>query len=245
MAFSIRTFFGKDKNSDSEGDTTVAALTRPSQTSGEFTSPFSTAVTHAPGRNQNAAMNFASPFSVSAAPPSSALTVADVLPLLPRDVAKNPMLPGEHSLQLPEDVLERARQGSQNGVPLFEIYRVCPAMFQTPISPLDPRQIPLPRRGAAPAAEPKNQEPASPFSMVMGPPSASPFAQNPPLQNSVAKQTDMTSTLTSSPFMVVSPATAPLQMAPPSSVLLSSRMVRCSGDVQTSMVRLRGSTSQS
>lgn len=87
----------------------------------------------------------ASPFSAPAsAPVTPPLTVGDVLPQMPPEVARMSGLPPEHPVALPAEVLEKALSSGQPAVPLFEIWRVCPALFQAPVSPQDPRLIPLP-----------------------------------------------------------------------------------------------------
>lgn len=105
----------------------------------------------------------ASPFSASmSAQATPALTVGDVLPQMPPEVARMSGLPPEHPVALPPEVLEKALSSGQPAVPLFEIWRVCPALFQAPVSPQDPRLIPLPASKlprlivSAQAARPQN-----------------------------------------------------------------------------------------
>ena len=87
----------------------------------------------------------ASPFSAAQGTPQMpALTVGDVLPQMPPEVARMTALPSEHPVALPPEVIENALRSGQPAVPLFEIWRVCPALFQAPVSPQDPRLIPLP-----------------------------------------------------------------------------------------------------
>lgn len=87
----------------------------------------------------------ASPFSAAQGTPQMpALTVGDVLPQMPPEVARMTALPPDHPVALPPEVIENALRSGQPAVPLFEIWRVCPALFQTPVSPQDPRLIPLP-----------------------------------------------------------------------------------------------------
>ena len=86
-----------------------------------------------------------SPFSVMNSQDTSApLTVGDVLPQLPPEVARMGALPPEQPVAISSQVLDEALRTGRAAVPLFEIYRVCPALFQTPVSPQDPRLVPLP-----------------------------------------------------------------------------------------------------
>lgn len=72
------------------------------------------------------------------------LTVADVLPQLPPELARANSLPPDHQICLAPHLIEAALSNGHAAVPIFEIYRVCPAIFQTPVSPQDPRHVPLP-----------------------------------------------------------------------------------------------------
>lgn len=86
-----------------------------------------------------------SPFSPHAAADSTVLTVADLLPVLPPELARaNGAMP-DQPVALAPHVLETAISSGQLAVPIFEVYRVCPALFQTPVSPHDPRMVSLPR----------------------------------------------------------------------------------------------------
>lgn len=86
-----------------------------------------------------------SPFSPHSAADSTVLTVADLLPVLPPELARaNGAMP-DQPVALAPQVLEAAISSGQLAVPIFEVYRVCPAMFQTPVSPHDPRMVSLPR----------------------------------------------------------------------------------------------------
>ncbi|MFZ4766056.1 MAG: hypothetical protein ACOYMN_13985 [Roseimicrobium sp.] len=154
MAFSIRSFFGKDKPSEASSPGAPPPLLPKTAANGVPGNPFQPAAnpfsgemifkttggSDAPG--QPVASPF-SPFSPANAAPER-LTVGDILPLLPTDVAKNTQLAASQPLNIAEDILERALNSGRATLPLFEIYRVCPAMFQTPISPQDVRSVPLP-----------------------------------------------------------------------------------------------------
>ncbi len=120
-----------------------------------------------------------SPFSVIGATPTNApLTVGDVIHQLPPEEVRMGALPAEQPLSLPPALLENALRSGQAALPLFELYRVCPALFQVPISPQDPRLVALPatklpgliaqaREGHAAAPTPAAQSAApSPFSLV-------------------------------------------------------------------------------
>lgn len=86
-----------------------------------------------------------SPFSMTSASPTNlALTVGDVMNQLPPELVRGGALPAEQSINLPPTLLENALRSGQAAVPVFEIYRVCPALFQTPVSPQDPRTVALP-----------------------------------------------------------------------------------------------------
>jgi len=141
-----------------------------------------------------------SPFSQAGSPPTNLpLTVGDVMGQLPPDMVRAGALPPEQPITLPPVLLENALRSGQAAVPAFEIYRVCPALFQVPVSPQDPRTVSLPAAklpgliatarsggqnanpgGAIPAAPAPaaNPAPASPFTVPAAAPSAapSPFA---------------------------------------------------------------------
>lgn len=86
-----------------------------------------------------------SPFSPHSLTDSTVLTVADLLPMLPPELARaNGAMP-DQPVALAPHVLETAISSGQLAVPIFEVYRVCPALFQTPVSPHDPRLVSLPR----------------------------------------------------------------------------------------------------
>lgn len=134
----------------------------------------------APGEAHAAAPLQQSPFAASSSPSTGApLTVADILPQLPPDIARTGALPMEQPVAVSPQVLDEALRGGQAALPIFEIYRVCPALFQTPISPQDPRMIPLPASKlpyliaatSQASAGQTNNNAASPFAM----PHASPF----------------------------------------------------------------------
>lgn len=117
-----------------------------------------------------------SPFSVSPSSSTSVpLTVADILPLLPPQIARHGALPMGQPVAVSPQVLNEALRGGQAALPIFEIYRICPALFQTPISPQDPRVIPLPTsklpyliaattQATTPTAQPSKKD--SPFAML-------------------------------------------------------------------------------
>ncbi len=86
-----------------------------------------------------------SPFSVAGATPTNApLTVGDVIHQLPPEMVRAGAVPAEQPLSLPPVLLENALRSGQAALPVFELYRVCPALFQVPVSPQDPRLVPLP-----------------------------------------------------------------------------------------------------
>lgn len=136
-----------------------------------------------PGEQAVASPVAGSPFSVSSAGPANVpLTVGDVMPQLPPELARGGALPLEHPVALSGQVIDEALRSGRAAVPVFEIYRVCPALFQTPVSPQDPRMVPLPaaklphliaasRGGSAemPASVPAPAVKASPFMMAAMP----------------------------------------------------------------------------
>jgi len=171
---------------------------------------------------------FQSPFSSLGAQPSGGLTVGDILPQLPPDVAKAG-LQRELPLHLPEDVMEKAMRSPQPALPLFEIYRVCPALFQMPISPNDPRQVMLPPQKIAGRPSPTPAG-ASPFTVLQAkaPEGNNPFsaiaAQTAP---SVQAAPPVTPGLMNSPFAgmtspFAAPAAAPEASPPPLNPFMSA-----------------------
>lgn len=144
-----------------------------------------------------------SPFNViGATPTNSPLTVGDVIHQLPAEVVRKGALPEEQPLSLPPALLESTLRSGQAALPVFELYRVCPALFQAPISPQDPRMVALPsaklpgliaqaREGQDGASAPAAAPSPSPFSFdrpashlgspfLMSQPKAEPAAQQPP-----------------------------------------------------------------
>lgn len=217
MAFSIRSIFGKPTSRHGDRDDNTATLDEePPTMNPPGEPPFAPSLLF---KTVNAAETlghpvsgaFQSPFTSAAAPSSGSLTVGDMLPLLPVDVARASQIPSNQPLHLPEDVMQQALRSGQPAVPLFEIYRVCPAMFQTPISPQDPRQVPLPSHkighapgqavAAMPIREALNPAPAQSAAAPApaGVASPSPFGGG---------SLDATSPFASSPFAMVSQALA-------------------------------------
>ncbi|MES2593687.1 MAG: hypothetical protein V4662_00035 [Verrucomicrobiota bacterium] len=133
----------------------------------------------------------ASPFAAagSASGTNAPLTVGDVLPQLPPEVARHGALPPDQPVAISNQILDEALRSGQAAVPMFEIYRVCPALFQTPVSPQDPRMIPLPasklprliaaaQSGAAVSSGPAQQ--AMPMMASPPPLQGSPFGTGAP-----------------------------------------------------------------
>ncbi|HEY1083005.1 MAG TPA: hypothetical protein VGE29_12110, partial [Prosthecobacter sp.] len=127
---------------------------------------------------QAAPISQSSPFAAQGASAGNVpLTVGDVLPQLPPELIRLNALPPEQPVAISVQVLDAALRSGQAALPIFEIYRVCPALFQSPVSPQDPRMVPLPAsklprliastQGSPPAAPAA----ASPFGMAA--PSAS------------------------------------------------------------------------
>ncbi|GAA5145686.1 hypothetical protein GCM10023213_37610 [Prosthecobacter algae] len=123
----------------------------------------------------------ASPFAAQGAASGNALlTVGDVLPQLPPDLVRLNALSPDQPVAVSAQVLDAALRSGQAALPIFEIYRVCPALFQTPVSPQDPRLVPLPASklprliaSAQQAGAPATAQP-SPFATAQ--PAASPFS---------------------------------------------------------------------
>ena len=125
----------------------------------------------------------ASPF---ASAPEEALTVGDLLPHLPPELARSGAVSAQEPVRIAPAILSQALSSGQLAVPLFEVFRVSPGMFQSPVSPDDPRQVSLPpdklpalihAAAQAPAAPPAS--PFHPLPAVNSPAPASPFGQSP------------------------------------------------------------------
>ena len=178
----------------------------------------------APPINSSAGM---SPFSIAGATPTNApLTVGDVIHQLPPEVVRMGALPAEQPLSLPPALLENALRSGQAALPVFELYRVCPALFQVPISPQDPRLVALPatklpgliaqaREGnaSAPAAQQPSPFSLSQFTAAPGAPAASPFSLAQPAAAPAASPFSLAQPMAAPQ----SPAGSPFQMAAPSS----------------------------
>lgn len=125
-------------------------------------------------------MTGGSPFSPGIPAQAPGLTVADVLPKLPPELARMNSLPPEHQIQIAPHIIEAGLNNGQAAIPIFEVYRVCPAIFQTPVSPQDPRQVPLPAAklpsliAASQGGQPPQQQ-LSPFAQAMPAAVPSPF----------------------------------------------------------------------
>lgn len=182
MSFSFRSMFQGTADPNQQGNATAmvglggqeplpsaSAMMSVSSPPLNALSPFGTPMFKiAPGEAPPAVS--ASPFAVMNTQDTSApLTVGDVLPQLPPDVARAGALPAEQPVAISSQILDEALRSGRAAIPLFEIYRVCPAIFQTPISPQDPRIVPLPasklpRLIAASKAGGTPEPMASPFS---------------------------------------------------------------------------------
>ena len=144
-----------------------------------------------------------SPFSVSAAPTTAApLTVGDLLPQIPPELARAGGLDPSQPVAVAPDIIERALREGRAQIPLFELYRVCPALFQAPVSPQDPRGVPLPAaklpaliaatvQGESGQAAGEVQAPHSP----MTPPTLSDQRVAPPMQSPSVASGGTTSSL--------------------------------------------------
>ncbi|WP_170266588.1 hypothetical protein [Brevifollis gellanilyticus] len=139
----------------------------------------------APGENATGAgVIQTSPFAAAGASAgtNAPLTVGDVLPQLPPEIARHGALPPDQPVAISSQTIDEALRSGQAAVPMFEIYRVCPALFQTPVSPQDPRMIPLPASklprliAAAQSGGAVGMAPPMPMMASAPPMSASPFA---------------------------------------------------------------------
>lgn len=220
---------------------------QPSTTASPFgsTNPLFKTVT---GETMQAAPIQASPFAAQGAAPGNALlTVGDVLPQLPPDLVRLNALSPDQPVAVSAQVLDTALRSGQAALPIFEIYRVCPALFQTPVSPQDPRLVPLPasklprliasaqQAGSAASPQPTPfasvQPAASPFSSTSAP--GSPLSVLPPRRNGppppladIPRETASPLSLPAagnhpvfpvSPFATVAPATSNQGEASPAS----------------------------
>lgn len=114
-----------------------------------------------PQRSMGGGGPMTSPFSMGAAP---TITVGQVMPSLPLEVVRANGAPMDQPINIPQHVLAAAAH--EGGVPLFEIFRVCPGLFQVAISPADHRRVQLAGlAGRGPTAPPPLGPPPSPFSM--------------------------------------------------------------------------------
>ena len=86
-----------------------------------------------------------SPFSPFGAPDSVSLTVGDLLPRLPPELVRGGGVANDQPVAISPQALEAALADGSLAVPVFEVYRVCPVLFQVPISPQDPRMVQLPQ----------------------------------------------------------------------------------------------------
>jgi len=186
MSFSFRSMFQGTADPNQQGDATAMIAS-----GGEEFTPAVPAMMSVPSPSLNGASPFgapmfkvahgepplpagsSSPFAVMNSQGTSALmTVADVLPQLPPEIARAGALPPGQPVAISSQVLDEALRSGRAAVPLFEIYRVCPALFQTPVSPQDPRLVPLPasklpRLIAASQSGREGEQPqASPFSAM-------------------------------------------------------------------------------
>lgn len=165
MSFSFRSMFKDSAESPQPRPNTLPEVSMPGGTSSGFAAPPPMSAISSPPLN-SAASPFgapmfkvapgenpggmgaiqASPFAAAGAASntSAPLTVGDVLPQLPPEVARSGALPPDQPVAISSQILDDALRSGQAAVPMFEIYRVCPALFQTPVSPQDPRMIPLP-----------------------------------------------------------------------------------------------------
>lgn len=159
MGFSFRSFFGKGGSSHGTAEAPTSTMPPPANMNvpaspfqmshAASDSPFANSLlfkTHSANEALGQPVQAApfNPFAPAGAGASAGLTVGDILPVLPRDVSKNPDLPPLQTITLPAAVMENALRGGRGTVPIYEIYRACPTLFQMPVSPHDPREVTVP-----------------------------------------------------------------------------------------------------
>lgn len=187
MAFSLRSFFGKG----GPGNGAAASIQPPdNMTPAPIASPFQSVsdpgfantmlFKTADAETPAGAPVASTPFTPATGSPVAGLTIGDLLPFIPPDVAKHPGLPLTHPVNLPESVLDGALRSGRPSIPLFELSRVCPMMFLAQVGPHDPREVPLPPHKIAHLIPPNRPAapPQSPFSLASEQgttPSSSPF----------------------------------------------------------------------
>lgn len=163
MSFSIKNIFQKGESPGPGGATTME---QPSPMFGTASpmgaSPFSAAPSQNPpgfggtlfrtvGSDDSldsppiGAASGGSPFSPFSSGPGNVITVGDILPQLPPEIARAGGAMPDQPVALSPQALEQAISSGQLAVPVFEVYRVCPALFQAPVSPHDHRMVALPR----------------------------------------------------------------------------------------------------
>lgn len=212
MSFSLRSMFNKN---EPKGSGAVAAtfapasldLTLPTYQPPDSAmspsgtpsspSPFGASLFRTLGNEESmsAPLSFVpgqSPFHSPAPSGAVSLTVADVLPQIPPEMARATSIPQDQPVQISPQILNQALSSGQLAVPLFEIYRVCPGIFQTPVSPDDSRLVRLPAAklpalisGAMPS-EPATAPvpvPTSPFESLFSAPPAQPAPSPSPFQS--------------------------------------------------------------
>ncbi len=159
MGFSFRSFFGKGGSGHGTAEAPVRTMQPPVNMNvpaspfqiapGTGESPFANSLlfkTHNSAEQLGQPVQAApfNPFTPADAGASAGLTVGDILPRLPADVSKNPDLSPLQTIALPEAVLQNVQRSGRALVSIFELYKACPEMFQMPVSPHDPREVPLP-----------------------------------------------------------------------------------------------------
>ena len=230
MAFSIRSFFGKQsRDGDAPGKSGTLESNLPNAgpaPEGAYANSllFKTLnPSEALGQPVNA--TFQSPFTPQGGPHGGGLTVSDILPQLPADVVRAAQIPPGQPLQLPDEVIQQALRSGQASVPLFEVYRVCPALFQTPVSPQDPRQVPLPQHKMAQLLGQGGPQPgAAPMPPIQEALSGSPFSMGNPFQTmsptappspTPAAPAESPSLFAASPFAMATPPANSAPSGPP------------------------------
>lgn len=175
------------------------------------------------GESVQAAAVAASPFAAQSMTSTGApLTVGDVLPQLPPELIRANALSPDQPVAVSPQVLDAALKSGQAALPIFEIFRVCPALFQVPVAPQDPRMVPLPA-AKLPRLIASAQQAVAPGSQGSGPGAAAPGGQAPlfPPQPAGVPQGAAGPVAGVSPFSA--PAASPFQPATGAGTVLPPR----------------------
>lgn len=199
MSFSLRSMFGKEGTTPpAAGSPTLSMETASAQVPpGSFAGSPAPAGSPSPAGGPLFRTLFEETDSAFEVPPANApaagapLTVADLLPQLPPELARAGSVPPGEPVRIAPAILSQALSSGQLAVPIFEVFRVCPGIFQSAVAPDDPRLVGLPPaklpaliQTASVAPPPAPASPFQPLPAVNPPspapsPGFSPFAATP------------------------------------------------------------------